>query len=167
MIHTDGACHGNPGPGGWAAVLASGPHRKELSGAVLATTNNRMELQAAIESLEVLKRPCEVAMYTDSNYLRQGVTAWIFGWRKNGWMTKAKKPVKNADLWRRLDAATRPHAIKWHWLKGHAGHELNERCDQLATAAIFALKGKYSAADFKAALEEFVSVNSPEEESMI
>src|SRR5438105_1977559 len=105
-IHTDGACHGNPGPGGWAAVLVSGPHKKELSGAVLATTNNRMELQPAIEALAVLKRPCEIAMYTDSNYLRRGVTEWTHGWRRNGWMTKAKKPVKNADLWRQLDAAT-------------------------------------------------------------
>lgn len=167
IIHTDGACHGNPGPGGWAAVLVAGQHRKELSGAVLATTNNRMELQAAIEALIVLKRPCEIAMYTDSNYLRQGVTEWIHGWRRNGWKTKAKKPVKNADLWRQLDEATRLHRIKWHWLKGHAGHAGNERCDNLATEAILALKSTRTRQEFDAALREFVATTSVEESTLV
>lgn len=161
VIHTDGACHGNPGPGGWAAVLAYGEQTREISGAVLATTNNRMELQSAIEALSALKRPCEVEIYTDSSYLRSGVTAWIFGWKRNGWMTKAKQPVKNADLWKALDAAASKHRIEWHWLKGHAGHKENERCDGLATEAIVALKAKTPPAAFRAALEEFNASLAP------
>ena len=132
IIHTDGACSGNPGPGGWGAILQSGEHRKELSGGEAMTTNNRMELTAAIEALEALKKPCQVDLYTDSNYLRGGITGWIKGWKKNGWRTADKKPVKNAELWQRLDAALKPHEVRWHWIKGHAGHAENERADQLA-----------------------------------
>lgn len=139
-IHTDGACRGNPGPGGWAAALACGGHRREISGAEPDTTNNRMELRAAIEALNALKRPCEVELFTDSEYLRNGITAWLFTWKKNGWVTKAKRPVKNEDLWRALDEASSRHKIKWNWLKGHAGHAANERCDQLATAALAKLQ---------------------------
>ena len=140
-IYTDGACSGNPGPGGWGAILISGPHRKELSGGELATTNNRMELMAAISALEALKRPSAVALWTDSQYVRQGVTAWVHNWKRNGWKTADKKPVKNAELWQRLDAARHRHDVSWHWLKGHAGHPENERADELARLAIKALKG--------------------------
>jgi ribonuclease HI len=132
MIYTDGACSGNPGPGGWGAILMSGPHRKEIRGGEAPTTNNRMELLAAISALEALKRPSSVALYTDSNYLRDGITKWIFGWKRNGWKTADKKPVKNAELWQRLDEARRRHKIDWHWVKGHAGHPENERADELA-----------------------------------
>ena len=125
-IHTDGACSGNPGPGGWGAILSFGDREKELSGGEALTTNNRMELTAAIMALEALTRPCPVALYTDSQYLRGGVTGWMHGWKKNGWKTADKKPVKNVDLWQRLDAATKTHDIQWHWVKGHAGHDLNE-----------------------------------------
>ena len=135
VIHSDGGCHGNPGPGGWAVVLAYGKHVRELNGGVPATTNNRMELQAAIEALHILKEPCEIDFHTDSQYVRQGISQWIAGWKRNGWRTSAKQPVKNADLWRELDAATAHHKIHWHWVKGHAGHTDNERCDELAVAA--------------------------------
>lgn len=131
-IYTDGACSGNPGPGGWGAILVHGKNRKELSGGEVETTNNRMELQAAIESLSALKRPCKVDLYTDSVYLRDGITKWIQGWQRNGWRTSAKKPVKNAELWQALQAALQPHDIDWHWVKGHAGHPENERADELA-----------------------------------
>lgn len=131
-IYTDGACSGNPGPGGWGVILTSGTHRKELSGGEVDTTNNRMELMAAIMSLETLKRPSKVDLYTDSTYVRDGITKWIHGWRRNGWKTAAKKPVKNAELWQRLDAAQKRHDITWHWVKGHAGHPENERADELA-----------------------------------
>jgi ribonuclease HI len=154
-IHTDGGCQGNPGPGGWAAVLVAGPHRKEISGGSPATTNNRMELMGAIESLSILNRPCEVEFYTDSNYLKDGITKWIHGWKRNGWKTKSKEPVKNEDLWRRLDAALGQHKITWRWLKGHAGHEGNERCDQLATAAIEGIRRTHSAEQLRAALRRF------------
>jgi ribonuclease HI len=140
IIHTDGACSGNPGPGGWGAILESGVHRKELSGGELQSTNNRMELMAAISALEALKGPSRVDLWTDSNYLRDGITKWIHGWRRNGWKTADKKPVKNAELWQRLDEATKRHQIEWHWLKGHAGHPENERADELARSAIKALK---------------------------
>lgn len=139
-IYTDGACSGNPGPGGWGAVLVSGRHRKELSGSEPDTTNNRMELMAAIAALEALKRPSEVDLYTDSAYLRNGITAWVHAWKRNGWRTADRKPVKNAELWRRLDEAMARHEVRWHWLKGHAGHEENERADRLARAAIAALR---------------------------
>ena len=131
-IWTDGACSGNPGPGGWGAVLRYGGHERELKGGEALTTNNRMELTAAIEALQSLKRPCEVTVYTDSQYLRGGVTGWINGWKSNGWRTAAKKPVKNEDLWRALDAAAEPHKVEWRWVKGHADDELNHRADQLA-----------------------------------
>jgi ribonuclease HI len=134
-IFTDGACKGNPGPGGWGAVIRSGPHEKELSGGEPLTTNNRMELLAAIRALEALKRPCQVSVTTDSNYVRDGITKWVFGWQKNGWRTADRKPVKNAELWQELLAAARPHQIAWHWVKGHAGHPENERADQLASEA--------------------------------
>lgn len=134
-IFTDGACKGNPGPGGWGAVIRSGQHEKELSGGEAHTTNNRMELMAAIAALNALKRPCHVTLTTDSNYVRDGITKWIHGWRRNGWKTADKKPVKNADLWQALIDAAEPHRIEWHWVKGHAGHPENERADTLASAA--------------------------------
>ena len=138
-IYTDGSCLGNPGNGGWAAILRYGAHEKELSGGFRETTNNRMELLAAVEALEALKRPCTVELYTDSAYLRNGVTQWIFGWKKNGWRTADKKPVKNQDLWQRLDVAVERHQaagdVQWRWTKGHAGDEYNERCDRLANGA--------------------------------
>jgi ribonuclease HI len=140
IIHTDGACSGNPGPGGWGAVLASGRHRKELSGAEAKTTNNRMELMAAIQALEALKRPSRVHIFTDSAYLRNGITTWIYGWKRNGWLTSERKPVKNADLWRRLDEALARHEVQWHWVRGHAGNLDNERADELARAAIRELR---------------------------
>ena len=131
-IWTDGACSGNPGPGGWGAVLRYGGHEKELKGGEALTTNNRMELTAAIEALRSLTRPCEVILHTDSQYLRGGVTGWIDSWKSNGWRTAAKKPVKNEDLWRALDEAAEQHTIEWRWVKGHADDELNVRADQLA-----------------------------------
>ena len=130
--YTDGACSGNPGPGGWGAILLFGAHRKELCGGESPTTNNRMELLAAIMALEALSRPCDIDLHTDSQYLRNGVMQWIHGWKRNGWKTASKQPVKNEDLWKRLDAAQARHNIEWHWVKGHAGHELNERADDLA-----------------------------------
>ena len=134
-IFTDGACKGNPGPGGWGAVIRSGEHEKELSGGEPLTTNNRMELLAAIRALQALNRPCHVDLTTDSVYVRDGITKWIFGWQKNGWRTAAKKPVKNAELWQELLEAAKPHRIEWHWVKGHAGHVENERADVLACDA--------------------------------
>ena len=133
IIHTDGACKGNPGPGGWGAVLqAGGGHEKELWGGEANTTNNRMELMAAIMALEALKRPCKVELHTDSKYVMQGITEWMRGWKARGWLTADKKPVKNDDLWRRLDLARGKHDVTWKWVKGHAGHPLNERADALA-----------------------------------
>ncbi len=139
VIHTDGGCRGNPGPGGWGAVLVHGSKRKELSGSAGTTTNNRMELQAAISALGALIEPCEVEFFTDSKYVQNGIASWIAGWKTNGWKTKAKQPVKNVDLWQALDAAAAKHQIEWRWLKGHAGHRENERCDELANAAMDAL----------------------------
>ena len=132
---TDGACKGNPGPGGWGVVIRAGAHEKELSGGEPVTTNNRMELTAAIRGLEALTRPCAVHLSTDSRYVMDGLTKWLAGWQKNGWKTAAKQPVKNADLWQALIAAAEPHRIRWEWVKGHAGHPENERADQLASAA--------------------------------
>ena len=132
IVFTDGACSGNPGPGGWGAVLRSGPHEKELYGYEAATTNNRMELMAAIKSLEALKKPSRVKITTDSSYVRDGITTWIHNWKKNGWRTADKKPVKNAELWKRLDELRSLHKVTWHWVKGHAGPEMNERADELA-----------------------------------
>jgi ribonuclease HI len=134
QIFTDGACKGNPGPGGWGALLRMGKTEKELSGGEALTTNNRMELTAAIRGLEALKRPCRVTLTTDSRYVMDGLTKWIHGWRKNGWKTADRKPVKNADLWQELLAAAAPHRIEWKWVKGHSGHDENERVDQLACA---------------------------------
>lgn len=139
VIHTDGACSGNPGPGGWGAILHWKGHEKELSGAEPETTNNRMELMAAIAALEALKRRSTVRLVTDSTYVRDGVTKWIHGWKRNGWKTAARKPVKNDDLWKRLDAIASKHDVTWEWVKGHAGHPENERADQLARDAIATL----------------------------
>ena len=141
-IFTDGACKGNPGPGGWGAILRFGGQEKELMAAEPVTTNNRMELQAAIAGLAALTRPCSVDLTTDSVYVRDGITKWIHGWQKNGWKTADKKPVKNADLWQALLAAAQPHQVRWHWVKGHAGHAENERADALANAAIAAMRAE-------------------------
>lgn len=135
-VFTDGGCKGNPGPGGWGAILRYGDAVKEIYGSELETTNNRMELQAAIEALALLKRPCEVSITTDSQYLRQGITQWIYNWKKRGWKTADKKPVKNQDLWQQLDELTQKHQVEWLWVKGHAGHPENERADELANIAI-------------------------------
>ena len=135
-IFTDGACSGNPGPGGWGALLRFKGHEKELCGGEASTTNNRMELMAAIVALEALKRPALVDLHTDSTYLRDGITKWIHGWKRNGWKTAAKKPVKNVDLWQRLETALGPHEVRWHWVKGHAGHPENERADELARTGL-------------------------------
>ncbi|WP_374472183.1 ribonuclease HI [Phenylobacterium sp.] len=136
IIHTDGACSGNPGPGGWGAILQYGEQEKELKGGELATTNNRMELMAAIQALEALKKPCKVELHTDSQYVQKGIHEWIHGWKRRGWKTADGKPVKNDDLWKRLDAARLRHEVKWCWVKGHNGHELNERADALARAGL-------------------------------
>lgn len=135
-IYTDGACSGNPGPGGWGAVLRYGTHEKELNGGEAETTNNRMEMMAVIESLAALKKPCIIDLYTDSIYVRDGVTKWLSGWKAKGWKTAAKKPVKNQDLWERIDTEMQRHTVNWHWVKGHAGHPENERADELARAGI-------------------------------
>ena len=142
-IFTDGACSGNPGPGGWGAILRWRGVEKELSGGESPTTNNRMELMAAIRALEALKRPSAVVVYTDSRYVHDGITRFLKTWQKNGWRTADKKPVKNAELWQRLDAALKPHQVRWHWVRGHAGHDENERADQLARegVAMARLKG--------------------------
>lgn len=135
-IYTDGACRGNPGPGGWGVILIAGKHRKELYGGELDTTNNRMELMAVIEALRALKRSCRIILHTDSQYVKKGITEWIHDWKRRGWKTAAKKPVKNADLWEILDEAQSPHDIEWRWVKGHAGHPENERADELANLGV-------------------------------
>jgi len=140
-IYTDGACRGNPGPGGWAALLLSGSTEREISGAAAATTNNRMELQAVIEALRALKRAVRARIYTDSQYVRLGITGWVRGWKARGWRTADRKPVKNQDLWEQLDALAAEHELEWHWVKGHSGVAGNERVDELANAAIDALLG--------------------------
>jgi ribonuclease HI len=144
IIYSDGACRGNPGPGGWAAVLSAGDRQREISGAVLATTNNRMELQAVIEALRALKRRVSADIYTDSQYVRKGITEWIPGWKARGWRTADRKPVKNQDLWEQLDALKGEHDLFWHWVPGHAGVAGNERCDELANAAIDELLALHS-----------------------
>jgi len=146
IIHTDGACSGNPGPGGWGAVLQYGGTVRELKGGAALTTNNQMELTAAIEALNALKRPVQVELHTDSVYVKDGLTKWIHGWKKNGWKTADKKPVKNLELWQALDTAVARHTISWHWVKGHNGDEMNERADQLANEGMAPFKPKKSKA---------------------
>ncbi len=131
-IYTDGSCKGNPGPGGWGAWLSFGDHQREIFGGEAATTNNRMELTAVIQALSALKRPCAIDLYTDSEYVRQGITQWIIGWKARGWLTSSRKPVKNVDLWQALDELAEVHEVRWHWVKGHNGHAGNERADALA-----------------------------------
>ncbi|TCT03303.1 ribonuclease HI [Aquabacter spiritensis] len=143
-VWTDGACSGNPGPGGWGAILRAGSHEKELLGGEPHTTNNRMELMAAISALEALTKSCVVDLHTDSEYLRNGILKWMAGWKRNGWSTADKKPVKNQDLWERLDAALKRHEVRWHWVKGHAGNELNERADELARQGMAPFKTRRS-----------------------
>jgi ribonuclease HI len=138
-IFTDGACKGNPGPGGWGALLLASGKEKEMFGGELKTTNNRMELKAVIEALQALKRPCEIIVHTDSQYVQKGISEWIHGWKMRGWKTAAKEPVKNADLWQALDAAQAQHRIQWRWVKGHAGHPGNERADDLANRGVAAV----------------------------
>ena len=145
-IYTDGACSGNPGPGGWGAILIHRGREKELSGGEPLTTNNRMELMAAIMALEALTRPCEIDLFTDSQYVRNGITEWMKGWKARGWLTADRKPVKNEDLWRRLDAARSAHTIRWHWVKGHAADPLNNRVDALAVAAMLPFKTRRASA---------------------
>lgn len=149
-IFTDGACSGNPGPGGWGAILRFNGTEKELSGGEAHTTNNRMELMAAIEALNALKQSCQVVVTTDSVYVRDGISGWIDGWKRNGWKTAAKKPVKNAELWQALDEARRRHTVEWRWVKGHAGHAENERADELARLALAAFKRPRRAAPARA-----------------
>lgn len=140
IIYTDGACSGNPGPGGWGAILIYGDKRKEINGGELETTNNRMELRAAAEALNALKRPVRAELHTDSEYVRKGITEWIGNWKRNGWKTAARKPVKNADLWQLLDEARQRHDVEWHWVKGHAGEPENERADELARAGLKSIR---------------------------
>ena len=166
-IFTDGGCHGNPGPGAWAALLRHGQHTKEISGGEPATTNNRMEIRAAIEGLSALKEPCEVSLHTDSQYLRLGITEWITIWKARGWITTTRKPVKNADLWRELDAQTRRHKVSWKWLKGHAGHPENERCDALAAAEIGKIRTSHSREQLAACLQAFQAAASPSQENLL
>jgi len=142
VIYTDGACKGNPGPGGWGVLLRYGGACKKLHGGEALTTNNRMKLMAAIQGLRVLKRACEVELYTDSQYVRKGITEWMTGWKRNGWKNSAKKPVKNADLWQALDAEAARHKINWHWVKGHSGDPGNEMADELANLGVAELSGK-------------------------
>ncbi|HEY2931726.1 MAG TPA: ribonuclease HI [Acidobacteriota bacterium] len=141
-IYSDGACSGNPGPGGWAAVLLYGQHKKEISGGEPLTTNNRMELTAAIRGLQQLKESCDVEMYTDSEYLKRGITEWLAVWRRKNWLRADKEPVKNRDLWEQLEAEVARHKVRWHWLRGHSGDKWNERCDELAVAEIPKMKNK-------------------------
>lgn len=154
-IYTDGGCQGNPGVGGWGVVLRYKTLRRQFSGGSPATTNNRMELTAAIEALKALLKPCAVHLHTDSEYVRNGITKWLAGWRRNGWKTSTKQPVKNADLWRELESHTIRHTVTWKWVKGHAGVPENEACDQLATAAMQEIRKQYSAAELSAKLKIF------------
>lgn len=153
-LYSDGGCVGNPGPGGWAAILIHGQARREIAGACAATTNNRMELTAAIEALKALKEPCEVDFHTDSKYVRDGMTSWVATWKARGWR-RGKKPVMNLDLWKSLDAEAQRHRVRWHWVKGHAGHPENERCDELANKAIERLRFETGETRLAAALEAF------------
>ena len=161
-IHTDGGCEGNPGPGGWAAVLRCGDAVSEVSGGTAATTNNRMELQAAIDALTTLKEPCAIHFFTDSQYVRNGITAWLRNWKARGWLTADKKPVRNEDLWRQLDSLASSHTIQWHWLKGHAGHADNERCDQLAAAEMAKIRKQFTRAQLATLRDEFQKERTPQ-----
>jgi ribonuclease HI len=140
IVFADGACKGNPGPGGWGAILRTGAHEREICGGERATTNNRMELTAVIRALESLKEPCQVNVYTDSQYVQKGISEWMPSWKRRGWLTADKKPVKNVDLWQRLDALASGHSVRWHWVKGHAGHDGNERADVLANRGVDSLR---------------------------
>ncbi len=155
IIHTDGACQGNPGPGGWAAVLRYNDRQRQISGGEPATTNNRMEMQAAIAALDALKEPCAVTLFTDSEYLKNGITSWVRGWKARGWLTKDKKPVKNQDLWRQLDQLTARHQVIWQWVKGHAGHSDNELCDELARGEISKLRKKFTKSQITEQVAQF------------
>ena len=168
IIHTDGACEGNPGPGGWAALLEYGSQKKEISGAVPATTNNRMELTAAIQALRALRQKCEVQLFTDSEYLRNGIMHWIPGWKRSNWRTSGKTPVKNKDLWVELDALSTEHKVNWQWVKGHAGHSGNERCDELARTAIDALRKSLSREQLAVHLNQFkASIEAAQEKEQL
>ncbi len=160
-IHTDGACDGNPGPGGWAAVLRYDAHVREIAGGEPATTNNRMELQAAISALLAVKETCEITVFTDSEYLRQGITEWLPRWRANNWRTVDRKPVKNEDLWRQLYEITSRHQVTWQWLKGHAGHPDNELCDELARAEVVKIRRHYAPEKLAALRVDFISSREP------
>lgn len=160
-IHTDGGCEGNPGPGGWAAILTCGERTREISGGEPATTNNRMELSAALGALRALKSPCEVDLFTDSEYLRNGITKWIAGWKRRGWISSQKTPVKNDDLWRALDIATAAHTIRWHWLRGHSGHAGNERCDGSAKIEIAKIRKQFPPEQLRNLVERFKASRSP------
>jgi ribonuclease HI len=164
-IYTDGACSGNPGPGGWAAILECGDAIREISGVEPATTNNRMELQSAINAFAALKSPCQVTIFTDSEYLRQGITEWVPLWRARKWL-RGRKAVKNQDLWKRLDELVSGHAVQWNWVRGHSGHVQNERCDQLATAALRELVGRTSAEQLRTALDAFQKERLPEKDQI-
>jgi ribonuclease HI len=142
VIYTDGSCKGNPGPGGWGALLVAGGREREMHGGEAATTNNRMELTAVIRALETLKRPCEVDLYTDSQYVKNGIQSWINAWKRNGWKTADRKPVKNAELWRELDELAARHVVRWHWVRGHSGHDGNERADELANRGVAEVTGR-------------------------
>lgn len=155
VVHTDGGCQGNPGPGAWACVLVYGSQKLELAGGELATTNNRMELSAAIQALRALNQRCDIEIHTDSEYLRQGITEWIHGWKRKGWLTSTKQPVKNRDLWQELDALASAQQINWRWLKGHAGHRWNERCDELAGRKMADIRKRHSPEELRKALEQF------------
>lgn len=154
-IHSDGACEGNPGPGGWAAVLDYNGHVGQISGGEIATTNNRMEIRAAIEALRKLKEPCEVQFFTDSEYLKNGITIWIKAWKRKNWK-KGQKPIKNADLWQQLDEAASLHKVTWHWVRGHSGDAKNETCDRLAVAEISKIRKRHTRTEISAAVKQFV-----------
>jgi ribonuclease HI len=169
IIHTDGACSGNPGPGGWAAILESGSRKKELFGGEPDTTNNRMELMAAISALEALNGRSRVDLHTDSKYVQDGISKWIHNWKRNGWKTADKKPVKNNDLWRRLDAAVAHHQVDWHWVKGHAGHDLNERADELARQGIAEVRksGEPFSAEAQAPVPAELPAHNAEDDALL
>jgi ribonuclease HI len=154
-LYTDGACEGNPGPGGWAAILSYKQHVREISGGVPASTNNRMELVAAVEALRSLRERCEVELFTDSQYVRTGISEWLLEWKQRGWKTKERKPIKNLELWRQLDDEAAKHKVIWHWVKGHAGHDFNERCDFLAKQEIETIRQKIPPEKLKSLLEKF------------